>query len=234
MSPVTVISRPNFRWLLQPEDGMPASGLRRGSRTAGWIVIACLAVPTATIGARFPFDPAPVLTHDPKLAAAGNYRLERAHSSVTVRLSHMGLSFYTMRLDDFSGSYSYDPRHPAGSKISIALDPASIDTGNPHFDAMIAADYLEAGKYPSISFVSTAIRARGDHGTVSGVLTMHGVSKPIILHVVYHGYFGDEKPERMGFSASTTFKRSDFGVDPNVPAEGDDAMISIEAEFRHE
>lgn len=61
---------------------------------------------------------------------------------------------------------------------------------------------------------------------------MHGVKKPIVLRVTYHGSARDEKPERMGFSATTSLKRSDFGVDPYVPAEGDDVTVLIVTEFR--
>jgi len=114
----------------------------------------------------------------------------------------------------------------------VSLNPASIDTGNATFDKTIASQYFESQKYPAITFRSTAIHAAGQHGTVSGVLDMHGVKKPIVLHLTYHGFDGAEKPERMGFSVTASLKRSDFGLDAYVPAEGDQVNVFIETEFR--
>ena len=196
-----------------------------------FLVLVCSTIATASPGLSYPVDPAPVLALDPKDAAAGSYELELAHSSVTVRLSHMGLSYYTIRFNKLSGHYSYDPAHPTASKVEIAIDPTSIDTGNPKFNEIIARAYFEAAKYPTIRFTSKAIQAAGNNGTVSGILDMHGVRKPVVLNVNYRGSYGAEKPERMGFSATTAFKRSNFGMDPYVPAEGDEATIHIETEF---
>jgi len=194
--------------------------------------LATAAIASSAMGAQYPYDPAPVLVLNPKHAVAGNYKLELAHSSVTAKLSHMGLSFYTIRFNTIRGDYVYDPLHPTASKIEVVIDPASIDTGNAAFNAKIAKDYFETSRFPAINFTSEGIQAAGNHGTVTGVLDMHGVKKPIALRVVYHGSYNAEKPERMGFSATATLKRSDFGMDPNVPAEGDDMTVLIEAEFR--
>jgi polyisoprenoid-binding protein YceI len=197
-----------------------------------FLVLACSSVATTASGSHYPVDPAPALVLDPRGASAGDYQLEIAHSSVTARLSHMGLSFYTIRFNDLSGHYSYDPTHPRASNIHIVINPASIDTGNAKFNAMIATAYFETAKYPAITFNSNVIHVVGNRGTVAGVLEMHGVRKPIVLNVIYHGFNGAEKPERMGFSATASLKRSDFGVDPYVPAEGDAVTIMIETEFR--
>lgn len=200
--------------------------------TAGATAALAVAIVSPAPASRYPYDPAPVLERDPRRATAGEYRLEPAHSSVTVTLSHMGLSQYTLRFDGISGRYHFDPAHPTATKVEIAIDPTSIDTGNPKFDAMIARTYLEAAAYPQIRFTSMAMHAHGNRGTVTGLLDMHGIERPITLKVTYNGFYDVEKPERMGFSASATLARSVFGVDPNVPAEGDDVTIQIQSEFR--
>ena len=77
-------------------------------------------------------------TQDPSAAPGGVYQLDKGHASVTLKLSHMGLSYYTMRFDKIDANYSYDPANPAGSRIQVAIDPASIDTDAPAFNQEIA------------------------------------------------------------------------------------------------
>jgi polyisoprenoid-binding protein YceI len=170
---------------------------------------------------------------DPAMAPAGTYHLDPKHASVTLKLSHMGLSYYTMRFDKIDASYTYDPANPAASHINVSIDPKSIDTDNPPFNTEIADQFLEANKYPTISFVSTAVHPGvGGKGEVVGDLTFHGVTRPVTLDVVFNGTgkgMGGE--QRMGFSGITTIKRSEFGVTKYVPLVGDDVTVLIETEF---
>jgi polyisoprenoid-binding protein YceI len=175
----------------------------------------------------------PQMSTDPATAPAGTYHLDPKHASVTLKLSHMGLSYYTMRFDKIDASFSYDPANPAASHINVSIDPASIDTDNPPFNQEIADQFLEAGKYPTISFVSTAVHpGAGGKGEVVGNLTFHGVTRPVTLDVVFNGTGqGMMHEQRMGFSGVTTIKRSDFGVTKYVPLVGDDVTVLIETEF---
>jgi polyisoprenoid-binding protein YceI len=175
----------------------------------------------------------PQMSSDPAAAPAGTYHLDPKHASVTLKLSHMGLSYYTMRFDKIDASFSYDPANPAASKINVSIDPASIDTDNPPFNVEIADQFLEAGKYPTISFVSTAVHpGAGGKGEVVGDLTFHGVTRPVTLDVVFNGTGqGMMHEQRMGFSGVTTIKRSDFGVVKYVPLVGDNVTVLIETEF---
>jgi polyisoprenoid-binding protein YceI len=170
---------------------------------------------------------------DPTTAPAGAYHLDKKHASVTLKLSHMGLSYYTMRFDGIDAGYTYDPANPAASKINVAIDPKSIDTDNVAFNTEIADQFLEAGKYPTISFVSTAVHpGAGGKGEVVGNLTFHGVTRPLTLDVVFNGAGNPMGgPVRMGFSGIATIKRSDFGVTKYVPLVGDDVTVLIETEF---
>ena len=170
---------------------------------------------------------------DPAAAAPGPYKLDKHHASVTLKVTHMGLSHYTMRFDTIDGGYSYDPAHPGASKIDIAIDPTSVDTDDSAFNKEIADQFLEAGKYPALTFTSTKIVPGTDgHGKVYGDLTFHGVTKPVTLEVTYNGSLvGMMKEHRMGFSGHTVVKRSDFGVTKYVPLVSDDVTVLIEAEF---
>jgi polyisoprenoid-binding protein YceI len=166
-------------------------------------------------------------------ASAGLYHLDKTHASVTMKLAHMGLSYYTMRFDSLDASYTYDPAQPAASKISVTIDPKSVDTDNPTLNKEILADFFEVGKYPTITFSSTAVHVeQGGHGEVVGELTFHGATHPVTLDVVYNGSgTGLMHEQRMGFSAITTIKRSEFGVTKYIPLVGDDVTVLIEAEF---
>jgi polyisoprenoid-binding protein YceI len=185
----------------------------------------------AMIGAPAAF--AQQMSSDPAAAPAGTYHLDKKHASVTLKLSHMGLSYYTMRFDGIDAFYTYDPSNPAASKVDVKIDPKSVDTDSVPFNTEIAGQFLEADKYPIISFVSTAVHpGAGGKGEVVGNLTFHGVTRPITLDVVFNGTGqGMMHEQRMGFSGVATVKRSDFGVTKYVPLVGDDVTVLIETEF---
>jgi len=175
--------------------------------------------------------PAPKVVADPKAAPGGVYKLDPRHASAIVKLAHMGLSHYSMRFDTIAGEYAFDPASPAASKVSVTIDPKSVDTNDPKFNAEIAG-FLGADQFPTITFTSTRIiPGPGDKGEVEGVLNFHGVQKPVTLHVTYRGFVEMMKQQRMGFSGETTFKRSEFGVSNLVPVVGDEVTVLIEVEF---
>jgi polyisoprenoid-binding protein YceI len=208
----------NYSW----EVSMPVSRFA--------LAAACFTLLTAP--AALAQMPAPKVAADPKDAPAGLYVLDPHHASATVKLAHMGLSRYTMRFDTISGQYAYDPAHPSATRVSVAIDPRSIDTGDPKFNGEIADKFLDAGQYPTIAFTSTRIVAGpGRGGDVEGVLDFHGVRKPVVLHVDYRGFVTMMGQQRMGFSGETTFRRSDFGASAWVPVVGDEVTVLIEVEF---
>jgi polyisoprenoid-binding protein YceI len=170
---------------------------------------------------------------DPAAAPAGEYRLDKSHTSVTMKLTHLGLSYYTMRFDKVQGDYAYDPAHPEATKVEVTIDPASVDTGDAGFNRQIAGEVFEADKFPQIRFVSTGLRSTSDgRGVLVGDLTFHGVTKTVNLDVIYNGLGrGLLHEPRMGFSASTVIRRSDFGATKYAPMVGDTVSVLIEAEF---
>lgn len=173
---------------------------------------------------------------DPAAAPAGTYAIDKPHASVTMKIMHLGLSAYTMRFRTVDGSYTYDPRNPTASKLSVTIDPKSIDTGDAKFDAEIGGDFLGGAKSPAITFVSTGVTPQdGGKGRVSGRLTLNGVTRPVTLDVIYNGHRkGMRGEDRMGFSGLTTIRRTDFGVAKQLPTAilSDDVTVLIEAEFK--
>ena len=168
-------------------------------------------------------------------APAGTYSLDSQHTSVTLKVSHLGLSSFTLRLDGVRGSYSFDPAHPEASKLQVEMDANSVDTGNPTLNREIAGELLETGRYPTLRFVSTAVKPGPEgRGQVVGDLTMHGQTHPVTLDVIFNGFGADpvDHSMRMGFSANAAVRRSDFGANKYSPLVGDEVTVTIETEFR--
>jgi polyisoprenoid-binding protein YceI len=166
---------------------------------------------------------------------AGRYTVDSTHAGLVFSVSHFGASQYMMRFDRISGTMDLNPANPESSSVDIRIDPKSISTGNPTFDEKIAKDALKADANPEIRFVSTDLDATGAaRGTVTGNLTLAGVTKPVTLNVAYNS--GGPNPfaggrAQVGFSATGTFKRSDFGITNWSQAVGDDVTVRIEIEF---
>ena len=172
---------------------------------------------------------------------AGHYVLDKTHASVVGKIKHMGFSNYQFRFTKVDASFDYDPKAPQAAKISVTIDPASIDTATGadefglKFNKELAGDgWLEANKFPTATFVSTKVEpGAGQTGKVYGDLTLHGVTKPVVLDVTFNGVGSSFVPGsvKTGFSAVTQIKRSEFGVSKYVPLVGDDVTLSIEVEF---
>jgi len=174
-----------------------------------------------------------LILSDPAKAAAGNYKLDPSHTSVVGRVLHGKLSLYTFRFDKVNGSYTYDPAKPEATKVEVTIDPASIDSNLPRFDKRLAGpDFLDSEKYNVIKFVSTEVK-RSDmtHGTMTGALTFHGVTKPITLNVIFNGGGPAGRRIGMGYSATATLRMPDYGMDITEHNIGDTVALAIETEF---
>ncbi|NML77011.1 YceI family protein [Rhizobium sp. S-51] len=184
--------------------------------------------------------PIPALAGQPaKPAPSGTYVTDPAHTSLTWRISHFGLSNYTARFATVTANLEWDAEHPAESDLAVTVDPNSVRTDFPFpkvedFDAKIgsAPEFL-AGK--PIAFVAKAIALTGANtGTIKGDLTFRGETHPMTLDVRFNGSVGEhpmDKLPRLGFSATGKVHRTDWGLDFAVPALGEDVELVIEAEF---
>ena len=170
---------------------------------------------------------------------AGAFQLEKAHSSLLVRMRHMGLSNYTVRFTDFDATLDFDPQNPTASQVKAIINPLSVRAEHPtdaEWDARIGADLLEGEDFPQIVFTSKSIEATGERtGRVTGDLILMGVTEPVTLDVTYNGaapaavlYQGRDA---VGFSARTTFARSDFGLTRYASIVADEVEIILEVEF---
>ena len=176
---------------------------------------------------------------------AGAYKLDKSHASLVLRASHMGFSTYTTRFSRFDADLTLDPRNLSASKVVTTIDASSFEMdAAPQMclDIMKGPQMLDTAKFPQIVFKSEGIRMTGAKSMeISGTLTLHGVTRPMVLVATYNGgYAGMPKMDpqaRVGFSAHGSFKRSDFGIAYGVPAPGttlgvgDLIDFSIEAEF---
>lgn len=180
-------------------------------------------------------------------APAGDYRADMAHTSVNFRILHLGLSHYTARFTRLQATVHFDPAHPAAQSVTATIDAKSMQTNYPEpakldFDAQIEKEFLEADKFPQITFKSTKVEVTGAQtARVTGDLSLHGVTKPVVLETRFNGGYKaggmDPMGNRIGFSAHGVFKRSDFGIKFGLPAPGtnfgvgDEIEVTIEGEF---
>jgi polyisoprenoid-binding protein YceI len=165
----------------------------------------------------------------------GAYALEKAHAKLLWSVDHMGFSDYYGRFGAFDATLTLDPKAPAKSKLTVVIDIASIDSDVAALDATLKGQqWLDAAQFPTATFRSTNVTPAGaGRARVAGMLTLHGVTKPVTLDVRLHGAGMNPlaKAETIGFDATATIKRSEFGVATFLPAISDAVKLTISAEF---
>jgi len=143
------------------------------------------------------------------------WKIDSAHSSIGFSVRHMVISTVRGQFTRWSGSFVFAEAVPAASSVEVAIDASSIDTQVPERDAHLRSiDFLEAARHPLIMFRSTMIEPVGARQmTVTGELTIRGITREVTLEVEYGGRVRDPLGrERVGFSAHTTISRKDFGI----------------------
>jgi polyisoprenoid-binding protein YceI len=168
-------------------------------------------------------------------AQTSNWTADPAHSQVSFSIRHMGIS--TVR-GHFSvtASIAYNDADITKSTVNATIDVSSVDTGESGRDTdIIGAAWFDTTHFHNATFVSTSVAKSGDHLTINGNLTLHGVTKPVVLQA--EGPSGpitgpDHRPHA-GFTATTTIKRTDFGIGSNFPAAmvGDEVKLDIDLEI---
>ncbi|WOD17168.1 YceI family protein [Paraburkholderia kirstenboschensis] len=183
--------------------------------------------------------PLQVLTHSVSQNEArvpvGRYDLDHDHCSITFDVEHFKYSRFTMRFDRKKGQLDWSEGGLERSSVSVTIDAASIDTNVPLLDKMVKSpSLLDVERYPEIRFVSTRFERTGEsRGTLTGELTIHGVTQPVTLDVTFNGFAPDPltKKDTLGFSAEGHISRAKFGLATWYPAVGDDIHVRIQAEF---
>ncbi|MFF9687529.1 YceI family protein [Streptomyces sp. NPDC014623] len=168
--------------------------------------------------------------HDPRLAAlTGEWMIDPAHSRIGFSVRHAMVTTVRGAFLEYESRLYFDGRDPARSRAEISLSTASVDTGVEQRDAhLVGRDFLNAAKYPRISFVSTTVQLTAkDVYRMAGDLTIRGITHPVVLDLTYIGYVTDPFGyERVGFDGTTTINRSDWGLTYNARLAEGGAMVS--------
>jgi polyisoprenoid-binding protein YceI len=187
-------------------------------------------------------DATPTLTrtvNDEVIPAPGVFTLDPAHSHVGFSVRHMMIAKVRGRFADFTGTLTLAD-DPFQSSVEVEVDLASIDTRDEQRDGHLRSpDFFDVEQYPKMTFRSTSVRINGgDSVRVDGELTLHGVTQPLVLDVVYDGVGQDPwGNQRMGLSATGEIDRDAFGLTWNQPLAqggvlvGKAVRLEIEAEF---
>jgi polyisoprenoid-binding protein YceI len=166
---------------------------------------------------------------------AGAYTLDKSHAKIMWGISHLGFSTYYGEFTDFDAQLNLDPANPANSKLNVTVNMDSVATHNDKLDAHLKApDFFDTAKFKQATFVSTNVQQTGPTtANVTGDLTLHGVTKPVTLAVTLNkAGMSMGNAYVAGFSAETTIKRTDFGMNTYAPALGEDVKLLISGEFR--
>jgi polyisoprenoid-binding protein YceI len=181
-----------------------------------------------------------VLEEKPVETALANWNLDATHSNAGFSVRHLMISNVRGEFRQLAGTLQYDPANVENSVVSVTIQAASIDTREPNRDAHLkSADFFETEKYPEITFISTAWQHKNDDELiVKGNLTMHGVTREVVLSAERTPTMKDPwGGTRVGFTGKTKINRKDFGLHYNAALEaggvvvGEDVTISLEAEF---
>ena len=167
-------------------------------------------------------------------AAPTPYAIDPHHTQITFAWTHFGFSHLSGRFDQIEGTFNFDPAAPTRSNVQVSIPIASISTGVADLDEDLRSDgFFDAEKFPNATFKSTSVKSSGkDKLAVSGDLTIHGVTRPVTLDVTINkiGMHPLGKRAAAGFDASTTIKRTDFGVTKYAPNVSDEIQIHISTE----
>ncbi len=194
-----------------------------------------LSIGATTLATSASAQSGPKVESDFSKQPAGDYILDRGHTSVVWRVKHFGLSNYTARFDKMDAKLSLKPASAEVSSVEFTIDATSVNTGLAPFDKELQnADYFSAEKNPKISFKSTKIESVGGNKyRVTGDMIMRGVTKPITWDVSFYGglYNSYMQGHVVGFSAKGIVKRSDWGLVKHAGIVGEDVEVQVESEF---
>jgi len=170
-------------------------------------------------------------------AAPEAYQLEKTHVDLLFDISHAGFSHKHGSFRDLDATLVYDAQQPQASRVSVTVRTDSLDTAFAARDQDVKGpQFLDTARYPTMTFASTKVTRTGEKTLdVTGNLTLHGVTRPLVLHATLNqlGPNPFDKRPTVGFSATGSLRRSDFGMKTYLPMIGDAITITIDAEFNH-
>lgn len=180
---------------------------------------------------------------NPAAISGGAYKADPHHTLVTWTVDHLGFTPYTGIFGDVTGTLVLDSKNPNAAKVDVTIPVSKVTTAS----AGLTQHLLRAGKDggkpdffgpnpADAHFVSTRVVAQGQKATITGNLTLNGVTRPVTLDASFYG--AGKMPanmggqENVGFRATTTIKRSDFGVTMGIPLVSDEVKLDIAAAFQ--
>jgi polyisoprenoid-binding protein YceI len=166
---------------------------------------------------------------------SGDYTIDTSHTRLGFSARHAMVTTVRGQFKEFSGTAHVDTANPAASKVSLSIDANSIDTGNAQRDGhLLSGDFFETEANPNITFESTDVSRDGDDWTITGDLTVKGVSKPVTIEFEFTGSAKDPfGNDRIGFEGKTTISRKDWGLAWNAALETGGVLVSdkVKLEF---
>jgi polyisoprenoid-binding protein YceI len=182
---------------------------------AGWTAAVALALGTGVMSAQ-----------------ATQWKIDPMHSEADFAIKHMAISTVHGSFHGVSGVITFDPANMAKSSVEATIPVDTVDTGvAPRDNDLKSPRFFDAAQFPTMTFKSTSVRKAGDHYDVAGDLTLHGVTKPVVLKLEELGKEEtgmDKKSVHRGFTATTTINRQDFGLAFNGTLSSGDAVLSDE------
>lgn len=171
----------------------------------------------------------------PALSADYVIDTEGQHAFIQFKIQHLGYSWLLGRFNDFEGTFSYDPKNVGASKVSVTIDPSSVDSNHAERDKHLRSDdFLHVDEYSQAKFVSTKVMASEDDAKefkIKGDLTLHGVTKSVTLDVEKVGEGKDPwGGYRAGFKGKTEIKLKDFGIDYNLGPASETVYLELHVE----
>jgi polyisoprenoid-binding protein YceI len=170
--------------------------------------------------------------------ATGTWEIDTAHTNLGFSARHAMVAKVRGQFTDFAGTFTIDGDNLAASSAELTIQAASIDTNSADRDGHLKSpDFLDVETFPTLTFVSTKVSAKGDDIIVAGDLTIHGVTKPV--EIVYEFLGVSQDPwgnSKIGFEGRTKISRKEFGLVWNAALEtggvlvGDDITITLDVE----
>jgi polyisoprenoid-binding protein YceI len=167
-------------------------------------------------------------------ASAADYVIDtaKAHASINFRIKHLGYSWLTGRFDNFNGTFTFDEAKPEASKVKVEVNTDSVNTNHAERDKHLRnKDFLDTAQFPTATFESTSVKLNGEKATITGNLTLHGVTKEITIEASRVG--GGKDPwggYRDGFTGTTRLPLKDFGINFDLGPAATEVELALEIE----
>ena len=162
--------------------------------------------------------------------ATGTWIIDPFHTTIGFWVRHAMVAKVRGNFDTYSGSFTIDGDNLSASRAELTIESASINTNSADRDAhLTSADFLDAESFPTITFVSTAVAAKGDEILVTGDLTIHGVTKSVEVKYEFVGASTDPYgTNKVGFEGTAKISRKDFGLVWNAALETGGVLVGDE------